>query len=157
MRSLILLLVLMFMMADPVYAQALAQPQYSQVGQDRLPRRDIDPNKLKKAALQVLSAFDRDQAGDIWEGASVIAKRAVSRDSFVAYVRQARESSSMPIERNWLSIRRQQIAERGEMPPGMYASIEFAAFFHNDRVRREIVSLRFDEDRKWRLAGYVVE
>lgn len=139
--------------AVPAFAQnaAPAAPTQQQAP------RDIDPNTLANAAASVLQGFDAGKAGDLWDGASVVAKRAAKRADFIDHVAKARKPLGPPVERNWMAVRRQQVAGGTQLPPGTYASIEFVTRFQNNRVARELVSLRLDEDRIWRFAGYVIE
>ena len=124
--------------------------------QQQVPR-DIDPNTLANAAASVLQGFDAGKAGDLWDGASSVAKRAAKRADFIGHVAKTRTPLGAPVERTWMAVRRQQVAGGTQLPPGTYASIEFVTRFQNNRAARELVSLRLDEDRIWRFAGYVIE
>lgn len=135
---------------------AIAQKAPAAPAQQQVPR-DIDPNTLANAAVSVLHGFDAGKAGDLWDGASAVTKRAAKREDFIGHITKTRKPLGAPVERNWMVVRRQQVAGGTQLPPGTYASIEFATHFQNNRVARELVSLRLDEDRIWRFAGYVIE
>lgn len=139
-------------------AAAQTPPQTPRApAQQQAVAQDIDPNTLANGALSVLRGFDADQAADLWDGASAIAKRAVKRADFISQVGKSRKPLGAPLERTWVAVRRQQVTGGTQLPPGTYASIEFVTRFQGNRMARELVSLRLDEDRVWRLAGYVIE
>lgn len=138
-------------------AAAQSSPPPRAPAQQQAVAQDIDPNTLANGALSVLRGFDADKAGDLWDGASAVAKRAVKRGDFISQVGKSRKPLGAPVERTWTTVRRQQVAGGTQLPPGTYASIEFVTRFQSNRLARELVSLRLDEDRVWRLAGYVIE
>ncbi|RPE80032.1 DUF4019 domain-containing protein [Vulcaniibacterium tengchongense] len=144
-------------LAAPAAAQTPRATRPAQAPQQAAATQDIDPNTLANAAVQVLAGFDRDQAGALWDGASAVTKRTVKREEFVGHLAKTRKPLGAPVERSWLAVRRQQVTGGTQLPPGLYASIEFATRFQNNRTARELVSLRLDEDRVWRFAGYVIE
>ena len=137
--------------------QPTAPQQQSASPQQQAVARDAEPNTFANAALQIALAIDRDQAGALWDGASVITKRATNREAFIGYVTSARKSTGTVLGRNWTVVRREQVNEGGQLPPGLYASIEFTTRFQDNQTRRELVSLRRDEDGMWRFSGYVVQ
>ena len=141
----------------PAIAQAPAAPRTSAAPQQQAASPDVDPNALANAGLQVVLAIDRDQTAGLWEGASAVTKRLAKREEFVATVAGTRKPLGAVVERNWTVVRRQQVAEGGQIPSGMYASVEFATRFRSDPPRIELVSMRRDEDGTWRFAGYVVK
>ena len=118
---------------------------------------DVDPNALANAALQVVQAIDRDQTAGLWEGASAVTKRVAKREEFVAKVAETRKPLGAVVGRNWTVVRRQQVDEGGQIPAGLYASVEFVTRFRSDPPRTELVSMRRDEDGTWRFAGYIVK
>jgi hypothetical protein len=144
-------------LVGPAIAQTQAKPQQPAAPQQQAATRDAEPNTFANAALQIALAVDRDQAGALWDGASAITKRSTSREGFIGYVTSARKSTGAVLGRNWTVVRREQVNEGGQLPPGLYASIEFATRFQDNQARRELVSLRRDEDGTWRFSGYVVQ
>ena len=142
--------------AGPVLAQTPA-PRTSAAPQQQAAAADLDPNALANAGLQIAQAIDRDQTAGLWEGASAVTKRFAKREEFVANVAGSRKPLGAVVERNWTVVRRQQVADGGQIPSGMYASVEFATRFRTDPPRTELVSMRRDEDGTWRFAGYVVK
>lgn len=118
---------------------------------------ETDPNALLNAAAQVAQAVDREQTGALWDGASAITRKRVTRNDFIAAVQKARKPLGTVSGRAWAAVRRQSVASGGQVPAGQYASVELTTTFSSRKVARELVSFRLDEDGVWRLAGYVLE
>lgn len=119
--------------------------------------RDIDPSTLANAALQLLQAIDRDQAGMLWDNSSNVTKRSAKREDFVGYVGKTRKPLGAASARNWITVRREVVGSGSQLPAGLYASIEFSSQFQGKRAAKELVSLRRDEDGMWRFSGYVIQ
>lgn len=119
--------------------------------------RVLPPGAALDAAMQVASMVDAGRAGELWDGASPVAKRAVTREAFVAGVSAARVRHGALANRQWLAVRRQRHDGTKDVPPGHYISIELLAQASGGKPVRELVSLRMDEDGTARLSGYVVE
>ena len=140
--------------ALPASAQVPAQPARA-LAPAASAARDVDPNALAQAALQILQAIDREQAGALWDGASGVTRRSIQRAQFVGQIATARKALGAPGSRIWTAVRREGVEQGGELPPGLYASIEFSSRFQA-RAATELVSLRLDEDGRWRFSGYVI-
>lgn len=138
-------------------AQGQAQAPRSAPAPQQAAARDIDPNTLANSALQILQAIDRDQTGVLWDNSSSVTKRSARRDDFVGYVGKSRKPLGAASSRDWIAVRREIVADGGQLPPGLYASIEFASQFQSRRSAKELVSLRRDEDGMWRFSGYVIQ
>lgn len=116
----------------------------------------VDPNAIRDAALRVATAVDAGQAAKLWDEASVVTKKSLTRDAFVAGISKSRQPLGKTPNRSWLSVRRQS-GDGNALPPGLYASTEFLAEFAGKPPVRELVSFRLDEDGNWRFAGYAVQ
>lgn len=116
----------------------------------------IEPNAIRDAGLRAAVAVDAGKAAQLWDEASTITKKSLTRDAFVAGINKSRQSLGKTANRNWLSIRRQS-GDGKALPPGLYASAEFMAEFAGKPPVRELVSFRLDEDGIWRFAGYAVQ
>lgn len=116
----------------------------------------VDPNAIRDAGLRVAAAVDAGQAAQLWDEASVVTKKTLSREAFVAGIGKSRQPLGKAPNRSWLSVRRQS-GDGSALPPGLYASIEFLAEFAGKPPVRELVSFRLDEDGSWRFAGYAVQ
>ncbi|UOF14403.1 DUF4019 domain-containing protein [Lysobacter capsici] len=138
-------------------AQGQAQAPRSAPAPQQAAARDIDPNTLANSALQILQAIDRDQAGVLWDNASAVTKRTARRDEFVGHVGKTRKPLGAANSRNWIAVRRELVTDGGQLPAGLYASIEFSSQFQSKRLAKELVSLRRDEDGMWRFSGYVIQ
>lgn len=116
---------------------------------------DIDPNSLAQGGLQALGLIDSNQIGLLWDGASQVAKQAARREEFIAKVTQTRSTLGKPTSHVWMMVRRQLVTQTAQgVPPGFYVTIEFATTFQSNKTVVEVVSLRRDEDGRWRFAGY---
>ena len=95
------------------------------------------------AALKAAQLVDANRAGELWDGASAVARRAVPKAAFV---------SQLTTER---TITRVKYSAGAAVPEGLYINVSFPTRFANSaQPVRELVSFRFDEDQVWRLAGY---
>jgi hypothetical protein len=110
----------------------------------------IEPNAIRDAGQRVVMAMDAGQAAKLWDEASAVTKKSVTRDAFVAGTNKARQALGKTNNRNWLSVRRQ-------FGDGLYASAEFLVEAPGKPPVRELVSFRLDEDGTWRFAGYAVQ
>ena len=119
--------------------------------------RVVAPGAALDAALQVATMVDAGRVGELWDGASPVAKRAVTREAFVAGISAARKRYGSLANRQWLAVRRQVHDGRQGVPAGHYVSVELLAQASDGKPVRELVSLRMDEDGTARLSGYVVE
>ena len=133
---------------QPVAASAAARPAPNNAA--------IEPSAVRDAGLRLVQAIDAEQAAQLWDGASSVTRKAVTRDAFVAGVAQARKPLGAALGRDWVAVRRDRSTGAGT-PPGQYASAEFAVLFAGNRVARELVSFRLDEDNVWRFTGYVIK
>ncbi|WP_158983931.1 DUF4019 domain-containing protein [Lysobacter panacisoli] len=136
-----------------------ASAQQAQQAQPAAPAaaRDIDPNTLANAALQALALVDGGRAGELWDGASAVAKRSVDRKKFVDTIAAQRKPLGAVSARRWTSVSRHSTAGNQQLPQGTYANVEFETRFAGNRTGLELVSLRQDEDGTWRLSGYVLK
>lgn len=124
------------------------------------PQQDMDPNSMVIAALQAAQLVDANRTAEVWDGSSVVAKRIVSRDAFVRQVAGARASLGQPLQRNWISVTRQQIEQTidpNAPPPGLYISVRFLTRFANGQALVELVTFQLEADGIWRVAGYSVQ
>lgn len=113
---------------------------------------------LLTAARQAAQMADRGHFGAMWDGASIVAKKAVSRDLFIQHMEQNRHQLGPIVARNQGSISRVKYGEGAQVPAGLYVNVSFPTrFAHADQIIRELISFRLDEDKVWRLAGYHVQ
>lgn len=115
----------------------------------------LDLDDLLAGATRVAQAIDSGQAADLWEGASPTIRRGMGTPAFVNGLR-ARMALGTPAMRRWIQIAPLTAGPRDGVPPGNYMNFVFLAQFANGQQLHETVTLRWDEDRVWRLSGYMV-
>lgn len=113
-------------------------------------------NKIAQAALQVAELIDQNRAGEVWDGASALARSHVSRDDFVQQAMTDRQAVGAPVARRLTSVKYQEGDGRA-LPVGLYASADFTSqFARAQQGIRELVSFHLDSDGTWRVTGYAV-
>lgn len=116
--------------------------------------------KQNQAILQIAQRtaqmIDQNQADQVWDGASDIAKKAAPKDVFVKQIANDRQALGALTARTAQGITRRQSAG-GPVPAGQYVSVSFATRFAKFKQPiRELVTFHLDADHVWRLAGYTV-
>ncbi len=135
---------------QPAAAPAPAAPTPAQ--QAQLARQDAE---MGQAALRIAQMVDAGQVGPLWDGASVVAKKAVTREAFVQQVGEERTRLGAVVGRGQPSVSRVQYGPGAQVPAGLYINVSFPSRFAGaPQPVRELVSFRLDEDRTWRLSGY---
>lgn len=113
--------------------------------------------EMSAAALRAAQWVDAGRIGDVWDGASSVAKKAVPRDGFVRQVGADRARLGTLVSRGQPSISRVRYNVGAAVPEGVYVNVAFPTRFTNSpQPVRELVSFRLDEDKVWRMAGYSV-
>jgi type II secretory pathway pseudopilin PulG len=126
-------------------AQTNAQPTAQDVQQNQ---------KMAQAALQVALLVDQHKVGEVWDGASPIAKQLVTRDAFVRQISADRQALGALLSRSVSGVTYRQSAG-GQIPQGSYANVAFATRFANTKQSvRELISFHLDNDHVWRVSGY---
>lgn len=111
--------------------------------------------EMSKAAGLVIQLVEQNKGGEVWDGASSVAKGVVTKDRFVQQITADREELGVPVARSQVAVTRAVYAAGDEVPAGNYISVVFATKFTNaPEPVRELVSFRLDEDRTWRVSGY---
>jgi len=148
--------------ARPAATPPAAQPRPAQTGQQApalTPAQQAELAKqnaeMTQAALKVVQMVDANQLAQLWEGASVVAKRAVPRETFVAQITAARKRLGAVNGRGQATVTRVRHNAGASVPEGLYVNVSFPTRFANaPQPVRELVSFRLDEDKIWRLSGY---
>lgn len=148
-----LMLVAGFAQAQQAQAPA-ARAQASQAAPQVM---RIQPGALLDAAQRAAMVVDAGQVAQLWNDASSVAKRTVSRDDFVAGIAGLRKPLGTLVGREWLTVRRTMSDGNTAVPAGLYGSVEFAATYAGNRTVLELVTFRLDEDGVWRLSGYTLQ
>jgi hypothetical protein len=134
---------------------AQSPPQASGSNQASL-QQEQQNQQMARAAAAVATLIDQNRIAEVWDGASVVAKQAASRDAFVKQITADRHILGAVVERRVAAVTYSQSDGR-QLPPGIYANVVFAARFANTKnTVRELVSFHFDNDHVWRVAGYTL-
>lgn len=107
---------------------------------------------LETFALRVLSALDDGLEETLWSFASQVARRHIHPGHFSAAIRNERAHLGQARARQVAGYR--QSSERlDSVTPGCLVDVRFRTQF-DALVASEVVTLRYEEDRVWRLSGY---
>ncbi len=122
--------------------------------------QDVEPSDMVRGGLQVIQLVDQARTGDLWDGAAPAAKKRVSRADFMAQISKVRGPLGAPLQRTWVAINRQVVADNDADLAGQYVSVEYETRFTNTAANRasmrELVSFHMDSDKVWRFSGYVL-
>lgn len=133
---------------------ARPQPALSAEEQAKLAKQDAE---MTQQALRVAQQVDAGRMAEVWEGASVVARRSGSSESFVTQVGGDRARLGALVSRGNASVTRVQYPAGAAVPEGLYLNVSFPTrFANNAQPVRELISFRLDEDRVWRVSGYSV-
>lgn len=111
---------------------------------------------LVKYAESIVAMIDNGQAGQVWDQASDVAKKSVSRDQFVKATEADRAKLGKMTSRKVEGVTRAMSNGKEKLPAGLYVNVNFATQFGQAKPIRELVSFHLDSDKKWRLSGYTV-
>lgn len=129
-------------------------PGLTAAQQAQVARQDAE---MTQAAQRVAQLVDGNQAGSVWDGASAVARKAVTREMFTSNVTADRAKLGALVSRGKPSITRVQYPAGAAVPEGIYLNVSFPTrFANNAQPVRELVSFRLDEDKVWRASGYSV-
>lgn len=133
---------------------AAPAPQLSPAQQAQLEKQNAE---MSAAALRAVQWVDGSRMGELWDGASTVAKKAVPRDAFVRQISADRARLGALVSRGQPSISRVRYNVGAAVPEGVYINVAYPTRFANSgQPVRELVSFRLDQDQVWRLAGYSV-
>lgn len=122
--------------------------------------QDVEAGDMVRGGLQVVQMVDQGKTGELWDGATPAAKKRVARSDFMAQISGVRGPLGAPLQRTWVAINRQVIADPDADLAGQYVSVEYETRFTNTAASRasvrELVSFHLDRDKIWRFSGYVL-
>lgn len=141
--------------------QAQAAPQLTPEQKAAVEKQN---SMMAQAALQVAQMVDQGKAGEVWDGASPVAKEVVARAPFVKSVDADRAKVGALQERKLAGITRsfsdgKTVVTKGSKPSpaGYYINVNFASKFANEKQPiRELISFHLDQDKQWRVSGYTL-
>lgn len=112
---------------------------------------------LVKYADRIIAMIDNGQVGQVWDQASDVAKKTISRDQFVKTTEADRSRLGSVKSRTAAVVTRTISKGNGKLPAGEYVNVNYATQFTKQaKPTHELVSFHLDGDRKWRLSGYTV-
>lgn len=138
-------------------APAPQQPAARQLSPQQRAALQKQNQELVKYADSIVAMIDNGQVGQVWDGASEVAKKTVSRNDFVKAVDAQRAKFGTVKSRKLANITR--IFSKGEqkLPAGNYVNVNYATQFSKQaKPVLEKVSFHLDSDKKWRLSGYTI-
>ncbi|MDM0039578.1 DUF4019 domain-containing protein [Variovorax sp. J22G21] len=122
--------------------------------------QDVEASDMVRGGLQVIQLVDQAKTGELWDGAAPAARKRVARADFMAQISKLRGPLGAPLQRTWVAINRQVVADSDADLAGQYVSVEYETRFTNTAANRasmrELVSFHMDRDGIWRFSGYVL-
>ncbi|MCM8813664.1 MAG: DUF4019 domain-containing protein [Candidatus Omnitrophica bacterium] len=106
------------------------------------------------AAQQWLAVCDQGDYGQSWETAAVYFKGAVQKEQWEQMLVAVRAPLG-PVRKREVMGRDYRTALPGA-PDGEYVVMQFAVSFEKKNESVETVTMMFEQDRGWRVAGYFV-
>jgi hypothetical protein len=135
-------------------AAARPAPALTPAQQAQIAKQDAE---MSKAAAQVVQLVDQNKTGEVWDGASAVAKAIVTKQAFVQQITADRKTLGAPAERKQIGVSRtyHEANNPQGLPVGLYVTVAYATKFANaPQPVREIVSFHADDDKTWRVSGY---
>jgi hypothetical protein len=120
--------------------------------------QDVEASDMVQGGMQAIQMIDQGKAEELWSGATQATRKRVTRTDFVAKLSKSRSPLGAPLQRTWVAVNRQAVADPDTDTAGQYVSIEYETRFSNkpDGTVRELVSFHLDRDRIWRFSSYVL-
>lgn len=120
--------------------------------------QDVEASDMVQGGMQAIQMIDQGKAEELWSGATQATRKRVTRTDFVAKLSKSRSPVGAPLQRTWVAVNRQAVADPDTDTAGQYVSIEYETRFSNkpDGTVRELVSFHLDRDRIWRFSSYVL-
>lgn len=118
--------------------------------------QSLDPNSVVNAGVQVTKMIDESRYAEVWDGASAVMKKTVAKETFVGSIGKTRQAlGAAATRRVWTEVSRRESTGTPELPAGAYMNVAYRTTLANNKVVRELVSFRLDDDKTWRVVGYV--
>ena len=130
------------------------------VGPGPATAQEVEASDMVRGGMQVIQLVDQGKTGELWDGATPAAKKAVARNEFMTQISKARGPLGAPVQRTWVAVNRQVVADNNADVAGQYVSVEYETRFTNTAANRnsmrELVSFHLDRDKIWRFSGYLL-
>jgi hypothetical protein len=126
----------------------LAQPQ---------PQPEVSVDALVSQAQATFRQIDARAGAAVWDSASPLMQNALKKDAFLARIENDRADMGPIAGRMWTGITRTFNPGTGtdRIPAGNYVNVSFLAQDGNGKLLNELISFRLENDRTWRMTGYV--
>jgi len=136
-------------------AKTTAQPQPTAAQQAQEAQMK---QKMAQSAVGIVQMIDANKVGEVWDGASSVAKQAAARDAFIKQISTDRATLGKPMSRGVGNVNfTRSDGSNKNLPAGIYSNVAFSTKFANNKEAvRELVSFHLDNDKVWRVAGYTV-
>jgi Protein of unknown function (DUF4019) len=154
MRAKLLTAALLLALTSTAFAQSAA-PSAKPTAEQQAAQAQMN-QKLAGAGLQVAQLIDAGKAGEVWDGASPIAKQASTRDMFIKQTNADRKTVGPLTSRSVQGVNYRS-SDGKKLPAGIYASVAFASKFASAKTPvRELISFHLESDKTWRVTGYTL-
>jgi hypothetical protein len=138
-------------------AQQTRQPAVRMLTSEQQAALDKQDRDIDQAAMNIVRLIDQGKAADVWETASPVAKKIISRDDFATKIAHDRSALGTPGMRMPLGVRHLRYDGSGNMPAGAFINVSFdTQFGDTPRSMHEMVTFILDADNTWRFVGYAV-
>lgn len=111
-------------------------------------------DELLDDADAVLQRIDAGPIDPLWDDAAPFVKAKIGKQTFIAQLKQMRQSFGPVTARGWASIVRLQYSSDRAVPDGLYANVDYASHTAGGQTVFERVSFRLEPDHRWHLTGY---
>ncbi|WP_158881869.1 DUF4019 domain-containing protein [Rhodanobacter sp. L36] len=153
MRGKFLTSALLLALASTAFAQTAAPAKLTAEQQAAQTQMN---QKLANAGLQVAQLIDAGKAGEVWDGASPIAKQASTRAAFIKQTNADRKTVG-PLTSRAVQGVNYQSSDGKKLPAGIYASVAFASKFASTKAPvRELISFHLESNKTWLVTGYTL-
>jgi len=117
-----------------------------------------DEQRLEASRIAVaafLEQIDAGQYAQSWDTASAYMKNDIPREQWIAQLTETREQVGKLVERTEEKhLYANNLEEKKGVPAGEYFTFIYSAKYEKRDEVRETVTLMFEKDKVWRVAGY---
>jgi long-subunit fatty acid transport protein len=138
-------------------AQQAQQPVAQSITPEQQAALDKLDQDIAQTALNIVRMIDQDRAGEVWDTASPVGKKVISRDDFLKKIAHDRGALGSPGMRMPMGVRHLRYDGTGNMPAGAFVNVSFDTQFGKlPQSSREMVTFILDADNNWRFVGYAI-
>jgi hypothetical protein len=121
------------------------------------PQSGVSLDGLLRQSNSILRQIDMRQTASAWDSASAVMQEGTRKDEFVTRVENDRAGLNPISSRLWQAMTRMSYGNGNaqRIPPGDYININYLALDDKGQLLQELISFRFEDEKQWRLTGYV--